>query len=259
MVLALEKNVKLDGKGAKRHVTSAEKTDIFYQRTVQAVKPVTHAKNASDALLASLNQVGKVDVDYMAKLTGKSKEAVVKELGDAVYQDPATGDYVTNDEYLSGNVREKLAQAQEAAKNDPRYQRNVEALKNVVPQDLVSDEILVNVNSPWIPIEDISAFLSHLTGVTKNSPNSWDSLTVSRASNGRYVVDGTGYGAQHKWGTDGVGFRDLIDAILNNKPIEVAKKGRGGKKIGVDQEATDAANAAADRIRDEFQNWIWSD
>lgn len=255
-VLALERDVTFDGRGAKRRVVSAEKTDIFYQRTVQAAKPVTHAKNANDALLASLNQKGSVDVDYMAKLTGKSKEAVIAELGDAIYHDPETGDYQTKDEYLSGNVREKLAQAQDAAKKDPAFQRNVDALKNVIPADLVSSEILVNINSPWIPVEDLNAFLEHLTGA---SANGWQGMKVTRASNGRYVVDGSGWGASRKWGSNGIDFNKLIDAILNNKPIEVAEKDDHGKRIGTDQKATDAANAAADRIRDEFQSWIWSD
>ncbi|MCI6283595.1 glucosaminidase domain-containing protein [Selenomonas sp.] len=253
-VLALESDVKLEGKGAQRRVVSAQKAGIFHQRTVQAVKPVTHADNAKDALLASLNQTGKVDVDYMAKLTGKSPAAVVQELGDTIYQDPTTEGYETADEYLSGNVREKLAQAQKAAKKNPTYQRNVDALKKVVPADLVSSEILVNINSPWIPVEDLNAFMEHLTGA---SATSWQGMTVSRASNGRYVVDGSGYGAS-KWKPDGVEFRDLIDSVLNNKPIEVAHKDEDGHRI-VDQEKTDAANAAADRIRDEFQNWIWSD
>lgn len=253
-VLALESDVKLEGKGAQRRVVSAQKAGIFHQRTVQAAKPVTHADNAKDALLASLNQTGKVDVDYMAKLTGKPKADVIRELGDTIYQDPATETYETADEYLSGNVREKLAQAQKAAKKNHTYQRNVDALKKVVPADLVSSEILVNINSPWIPVEDLNAFMEHLTGA---SATSWQGMTIARASNGRYVVDGSGYGAS-KWKPDGAEFRDLIDSVLNNKPLEVAHKDEDGHRI-VDQEKTDAANAAADRIRDEFQSWIWSD
>ena len=255
MVLALEKNVKLDGKGAKRHVTSAEKTDIFYQRTVQAVKPVTHAKNASDALLASLNHVGGVDVDYMAKLTGKSPEAVIKELGDAIYQDPTTGAYETKDEYLSGNVREKLAQAQEAAKKDARYHRNVDALKAVIPADLVSSEILVNMDAPWVPESDLNAFLEHLTGQTGGS---YKGLSAHRMPNGKIEVGGLGWGGE-KWASNGITLHDIIDCILNNKPIEVYNRGDHNKKLDLNKEKTDAANAAADRIRDEFQDWIWKD
>ena len=144
-VMALETNVKAAGKGAKRRVLSAEKADIFYKRTVQAVKPLKHVDTAKDALLASLNNKGAVDVEYMAELTGKNQESIVKELGDKLYKDPVTETYQTDDEYLSGNVREKLEQAQEAAKADSAYQRNVDALKKAVPADLVSSEITVTM------------------------------------------------------------------------------------------------------------------
>lgn len=251
-VLAIETNVQTDGKGAKRRVTSADKSDIFYQRTMQAAKPVTHADSAHDALLASLNQTGKVDIPYMAKLTGKTPEAVVKELGDTVYQDPVTQDYQTADEYLSGNVREKLAQAQEAAKTDPRYQKNVDALQKAVPADLVSSEILVNMNAPWLPEEDLNEFMKHL------AQGGWGgSLTIRRvAANGKYIVEG--YAHNQKWETDGADLKFLIDRILNNKTVEVYGKTSKGEKY-LDQKATDAASAAADRIRDEFRDWIWSD
>ena len=251
-VMALETDIKAEGKGAKRRVLSAEKADIFYRRTVQAVKPLTHVDSAKDALLASLNNKGAVDVDYMAELTGKNPEAVVKELGDKLYKDPVTETYQADDEYLSGNVREKLEQAQEAAKADPAYQRNVDALKKVVPADLVSSEIAVNMNAPWLPVEDINDFLNYLM------QGGYGSLKVYRTNaNGKIIVEG--YGRNSKWESDGADIKFLLENLLNNKPIQVFDRGDHNKNLGLNQKKTDAANAAAERITDEFRNWIWSD
>ena len=251
-VMALETNIKTEGKGAKRRVLSAEKADIFYKRTVEAVKPLTHVDNAKDALLASLNNTGVVDVDYMSQLTGKTPETVVKELGDKLYKDPTTETYQTDDEYLSGNVREKLEQAQEAAKVNPAYQRNVDALKKVVPADLVSSEITVNMNAPWLPVKDINDFLSYLT------QSRYGSLSVYRTeANGKIIVEG--YGRNAKWESDGADLKFLVECLLNNKPIQVFDRGDHNKNLGLNQKKTDAANAAAERITDEFRNWIWSD
>ena len=251
-VMALETNVKAAGKGAKRRVLSAEKADIFYKRTVQAVKPLKHVDTAKDALLASLNNKGAVDVEYMAELTGKNQETIVKELGDKLYKDPVTETYQTDDEYLSGNVREKLEQAQEAAKADSAYQRNVDALKKVVPADLVSSEITVNMNAPWLPAEDINNFLSYLLRGGNGS------LKVYRTNaNGKIIVEG--YGRNSKWESDGAGLKFLLENLLNNKPIQVFDRGKHNKNLGLNQKKTDAANAAAERITDEFRSWIWSD
>lgn len=250
MVMALEK-VKFEGTGRSKKLASVEKNDIFTKRTVEAVSEVTKAESPSDALLFSLANRNGVDLDYMAKLLGSTPEKVAASLQGKIFKNPMTGAYETSDEYLSGNVREKLAYAEAEAQRDKTYEGNVEALKKVVPEDLVSDEILVNIGAPWIPVSDYQDFINYLTGLSSNSAENVKFLP----SAGRWEI--TGYINSPKFKAQGIKFADFLQNIFNNKAITVYSY--SGKDKVVNQELTDAANLKADEIRSEFSDWLWRD
>lgn len=248
-VMALEK-ITFTGQGRKRSIEKCDKADIFTQRTIMPIKEVTSVDNPTDALLASLNNSGSIDFDYMAKLLNSTPDKVAQSLMQSgmIFKNPATEGYETRDEYLSGNVREKLAQAENAAADDSSYKRNVDELKKVQPQDLVSDEIVVNLGAPWIPASDIQDFAKHCI---KNG-----NIRVSYVPGiARWTV--TGYGGSAKFNTNGMEFKDMLEHVLNNKSIEIYT-GRGDERK-LNQQLTDAANAMADNVRDEFKRWLWSD
>lgn len=248
MVMALEK-VTYTGFGAKKKIEKAEKTAIFKERTISPIKEVTSVDSPNDALLVSLRNKGRVDLPYMAKLMRSTPETVAAGLDGQIFKNPATERYETRDEYLSGNVREKLAQAENAATQDPSYQKNADALRKVVPEDLIPDEICVTMGAPWIPASDVQAFADHITGRA-------GSLSVRFIpSNAKWVVDG--YGHSGKYEAKGIDLSDLLSDILNNKAIEIYS-GRGENRT-LDREATDAANVIAGDMKEDFRTWLWSD
>lgn len=248
MVMALEKNVKTTGRGRSIKVTSADKAEIFTQRTVQAVRDVKTAKTPSDALVASLVNKGYVDVGYMSKLLNEKESSIVAALKGKIFKDPITEDYVTREEYLSGNVRQKLAQAEEAAKADKSYEGNVDELKKVVPEDLVSQEIHVNMGSPWIPESDVQAFLDSFDSGLK--------VTFIRDA-AKWYVKGASWRNVPKYKAEGISFMELVDCVMNNRAIEIYD---GPKKDKVlDRTKTDAANVVADNLRHDFEKWLWTD
>lgn len=248
-IMALEK-ITFKGQGKKRTIESAKKADIFTERTMQAIKKVISAKNPNDALLASLNQLGHVDIDYMAKLLKTKPSQLEKALKGVIYKNPVTETYETSDEYLSGNVREKLAQAEMAAEKDPAYKGNVEALKKVQPADLVTDEIIVNLGAPWIPVADVQAFVDNINSFKAGSLEIGYIPTLAK-----WTVSGMGRSTKFK--ADGITLPELLECILNNKSIQVYN-GRGKDRV-LDSEKTDAANVVADDIKDAFKHWLWQD
>ena len=136
------------------------KADIFFTRTIAPNIEITSADNAEEALIISMSQRGRVDLAYMAQLTGDSQENLIAELnGDSIFLKPYEGEYVTADEYLSGNVREKLKAAQTAAQEDDKYKVNVAALEKVIPQDIPASEIAVRLGTTWIPVKYYNDFL----------------------------------------------------------------------------------------------------
>jgi len=251
MVMALEK-VQTEGAGKKKKIVKAEKNDIFFTRTIKAVEEVNKADNPSDALLFSLANKNGVDLEYMAGLLKSTPEKVAASLKGQIYKNPITGDYETSEEYLSGNVREKLAQAKTEAKKDKAYRENVEALEKVVPEDLVSDEILVNIGSPWVPVSDMQDFVNHLVGRDGQK----DRETVKFLQNaGKWEI--SEYLNSSKYKVNGIEFGKLLEDIFNNKSIAIFDRVEDKPVLNV--EKTDAANLVADDIRREFTEWLWSD
>ena len=248
MVLALERNLQFAKKGNKKVLSHADKADVFTMRTMNPKVQITKADKPDDALIASLQNKSYVDMDYMSQLLGGEKpEVIAKALGSKIFKDPVTEDYVARDEYLSGNVREKYSQAVTAAVKDSTYQRNVDELKKVIPKDLVPEEIMVNLGSPWVPPSDVQAFVDSITN---------RGLDVEYYPTlAKWTVSGWDSSAQYR--ANGIEFSKLLEAVLNNKAITIYK---GAKKDNVvDREATDAANATADRLREDFRRWLWSD
>ena len=248
MVMALEK-FETSGTGKTKKITKVEKTNIFTERTMQAVKSVTKADSPSDALLASLANRGEVDLGYMAGLLGSKPEKIIEQLKGQIFKNPMTDGYETKEEYLSGNVREKLAHAKAAVKADKSYEDNVKALEKVIPEDLVSNEILVNMGAPWIPADDVQAFVSSILTAGKMKVEYLGGV-------GQWNV--TGWGNSGKYKVSGIKFESLLEDILNNKSITVSTKNSDGKSV-VDQEATDASNLVAEQIRADFRDWLWQD
>ena len=231
---------------------TATKTAIFTTRTVNAIKPATSAATVNDALALSLSNKGILDIEYMQELLpGKPTEKeIVKSLGDKVFKDPATDSYVMADEYLSGNVREKLEQAKLAVQTNRDYAKNVKALEKVIPQDWTEKDIKASLGSAWIPAQDVEQFARELMG-SKNG-----TVTFIQ-STGTWVVDmkGSDYGVKgtQQYGTSRRAFGDILSAALNQKTIEIKTQGTP------DVKESDLANAMVKKVQEEFEKWIWAD
>lgn len=240
---------------------TVSKRAIFTQRTVNPVREVTHADSVNDALTLSMSQTGGVDLDYMSKLMdGKDEDSILKELGDRVYENPATNGIELAEAYLSGNVREKLEIAETAVKTDERFKKNVEALKKVQPKDLEPEDISVSLGAPWIPASDIQRFAAHLLG---NNFYLMDVNYIPAAGTwkvdwGRAKFMKTGVDATQTWGTKYKNVKDLLEAALNQSTPTVTYRDEDGK-THTDKEATIAAQAKLREIQEEFKKWLWTD
>jgi len=237
--------------GTKPRKARADKADIFTKRVNLPYREITRVDDADSALKVSLNQRGKVDVDYMAQLSGQDPERIIKDLAGRIYLDPVAG-WVTADEYLSGNVKAKLAQAKE--QTDPRFAANIEALEKVQPDDVEPVDISVRLGAPWIPAEDMQDFITHLLQIPSHAQ--YSTLT------GTWIVKLKGRPDRTRnhemWGIEQMGASRIIDNVVNNRPVRVTYRDSNGSTI-VDQEATAELNAKADAIRQEFLEWVWKD
>ena len=243
------------------NAATVSKRAIFTQRTVNPVREVTHADSVNDALTLSMSQTGGVDLGYMSKLMdGKDEDSILKELGERVYENPATDGIELAEAYLSGNVREKLEIAETAAKTDERFKKNVEALKKVQPKDLEPEDISVSLGAPWIPASDIQRFAAHLLG---NNFYLMDVNYIPAAGTwkvdwGRAKFMKTGVDATQTWGTKYKNVKDLLEAALNQSTPTVTYRDEDGK-THTDKEATIAAQAKLREIQEEFKKWLWTD
>ena len=240
------------------------KADIFAKNTIAPNRTVTAAKDVAEGLIVSINQTGGVDAALIAKLTGKTEAEVTRELIDSrkVFKN-RDGGLETAEVYLSGNVRAKLRDAEALAHMDSDYQKNVDALKAVMPEDVGYQDIFVNPGTPWIPDSVYSDFAAHMLGSANHEWN--QAITVTRnKETGNFVVElknkylrSNSYNTQ-KWGTNRRSFLELFDAMLNSKSVVVKYKTDDGKSV-VDQDATAAANEKVEAIQKEFQEWLWQD
>jgi N12 class adenine-specific DNA methylase len=210
-------------------------------------------ETTDDALAVTLDELGKLDLEYVAKLRGISQDQAVEELGDRIFQTPA-GEWQTDDEYLSGDVVQKLEEARIAANLNPELQRNVEALLKVQPLPLTYDKIGVKLGAPWLKPETIAQFADEVLG-ERGLPVTYDKTTAHwhvEGAKSRYRRSNT-----DDYGTEQRSSVELLDALLNNRSIKVTRK--VDKKDVVDANATTAAVEAAKKIEARFKTWLWED
>lgn len=254
---------KLDGEG-----NFIGKADIFNKRTIKAKKQVLKVDTPDEALILSIQDKAKVDLDYMQQLCGIDMDKMIKSLEGVIFNEPEYGEpnhWVTADEYLSGNVREKLKIAEEFAKDDPSYNINVEKLKEVIPKDLTASEIGVKLGSTWIPPEIIRKFIFELLDTP--SYNRWDiNVRYSNITAEWYIenksVDKDNVKAYSTYGTSRVNAYKIIEQTLNLKDVKVFDTiidDEGRKQRVLNRKETAIAASKQDSIKEAFLNWIWED
>ncbi len=243
------------------------KADMFTKRTIRPHREITSAGTASEALALSIGEKACVDLDYMAQLTGKTPEEITTELQGVIFRVPNTepARYVAADEYLSGDVREKLKIAEIAAKSDPALALNVEALRQVIPKDLSAAEIAVRLGTIWIPESDIQQFVmelltpsSHAAGRirVRYTPYNGDWFIENKASDFGNVK------ATNTYGTQRASAYRIIEDTLNLRDTRIfdyISDGHGNKKAVFNAKETTVAQAKQEVIKQAFQDWIWKD
>ena len=249
--------------------TLERKADMFSKRTIKAHEAVTSVDTASEALSISLAEKAKVDMDFMSELTGKSEEELERELSGVVFRLPESGTenpkYVSEDEYLSGNVREKLKVAELTAQSDARYQVNVTALQNVQPKDLSASEINIRLGTTWLPESDVEDFMFQLL----NTPNymQWRIKVHFSKYTGEWQVEGRSLDkgnvkANNTYGTTRANAYRIIEDTLNLRDVRIydyVEDEDGKKKAILNKKETAIAQGKQDMIKQAFQDWIWKD
>ena len=243
------------------------KADMFTKRTIKPHREVTSVETASEALALSIGEKARVDLPYMEQLTGKTQAELVQNLQGIIFKVPNCEpvSYVAADEYLSGNVRNKLTVAELAAKNDPELAVNVEALEKVIPKDLSAAEISVRLGATWIPQEDIQRFVmelltpsSYAAGRLKvrYTPINGDWFIENKSSDmGNVKADST-------YGTKRASAYRIIEDTLNLRDTRIfdyVYDEHGNKKAVFNAKETTAAQAKQEVIKQAFQDWIWKD
>lgn len=249
------------------------KADIFFKRTVKAHKPVTSVDTATEALAVSMGEKAEVDMDYMCELTGKSEQEIYDELQGVIFLNPlyennrySEQKYLTADEYLSGNVREKLETAQKsAAVNPDTYSINVQALERVQPEPLTASEISVRLGATWIPPEIIQQFVFEFLGTLRYAQ--WKmqlhySLYTSEWSIENKSYDNTNIKAYRTYGTDRINAYRIIEETLNLKDVRIfdyVEDEFGKRKPVLNKKETTIALQKQELIKEGFREWIWKD
>lgn len=240
--------------GISARKASAKKMPIFDRRVIEPYTPPTSADSAQDALSISLSEKGVVDPAYMASLTGRAADDVLRELtaGEkpVLYQNPETGGYEPADQYLSGNVKAKYQAAMKAG-----LMANAEALRAVFPPDLAAGDIRARLGAPWVATSDYVDFIRHLIGDEARA-----NINYVRATGGFLlrVTGGNPTKLTAQWGTPRRDAADLVDRLMNGKDFAVYDTQQDGSRV-LNKEATDAAIEKAGDIAREFEDWLFSD
>lgn len=239
--------------------------DIFTKRTIRKPEPVTSVDTPSEALALSIGEKARVDVPFMAELCGKTEQEVTEELAGVIFQNPVTQEWEAADEYLSGNVREKLATAETFAANHPEYQVNVEYLKRVQPKDLNASEIEVRLGANWIKAEYITDFMEQVFKTPGYYIGNSIKATYSEASGAWNIsgksLDRSNPRVTNTYGTMRVnGYRLLEDALnLRDTKIYDTVSEDGKERRVLNKKETMLAQQAQEAIRDAFKQWIFKD
>ena len=249
------------------------KADIFYKRTIKPHTPVTSVDTASEALAVSMGEKARVDMDYMCELTGKTEEEIFADLKGVIFLNPMYGygnstqaKYLMADEYLSGNVREKLVLARKSAGLYPEeYTVNVEALERVQPKDLTASEIAVRLGATWLPTEIVEQFMFEFLGTPRYAQ--WNIKVHFSAYTGEWNIEGKSYDrsnvkAYSTYGTGRINAYKIIEETLNLKDVRIfdyVEDADGKKKAILNKKETAIAQAKQELIKQGFQDWVWSD
>ncbi len=249
------------------------KADIFYKRTIKPHTPVTSVDTASEALAVSMGEKAHVDMDYMCELTGKTEEEIFADLKGVIFLNPMYGygnstqaKYLMADEYLSGNVREKLVLARKSAELYPEdYTVNLEALERVQPKDLTASEIAVRLGATWLPTEIVEQFMFEFLGTPRYAQ--WNIKVHFSAYTGEWNIEGKSYDrsnvkAYSTYGTGRINAYKIIEETLNLKDVRIfdyVEDADGKKKAILNKKETAIAQAKQELIKQGFQDWVWSD
>lgn len=238
--------------GEEARPASAKKAAIFSRRTQSPYTAPTSAATAKDALVTSLAEKGRVDMELMANLYGKEESQIIRELDDLIYSDPEKG-WVTREEYLSGNVKTKLARARERAKTDAAFNRNVEALEAVQPKDIEAVDINVKPGATWLPADTMGAF-ADMIAETSGAKAFYNPVSAKWSFPGL----ASSAAAQTRYGTDRTDVRTILEAAASQKAIQIFDNHRDGTRT-LNETETQLANDKVNAVKEAFGRWIWSD
>ena len=243
------------------------KADMFTKRTIKQQRSVDHVDTSADALAVSIGERARVDLGYMAQLTGKSEADIVQKLTGAIFRIPGTeAQYVTADEYLSGNVRQKLREAKTAAQSDAAFQPNVKALEAAQPKDLEASDIDVRLGATWIAPEYIQDFMYELLNTPYYQRRAievhFSPHTAEWRINGKNVVSRSNVAAYTTYGTDRANAYKILEDTLNLRDVRIydtVQDADGKEQRVLNQKATTLAQQKQQAIKDAFREWIWKD
>ena len=247
------------------------KADMFSKRTIRQHTEITSVDTASEALAVSVGEKAKVDMPYMMQLTGKTEEEIFADLSGVIFQNPlyeengSRAKYLTADEYLSGNVREKLAVARRLAESEPVFAANVTALEEVQPTDLTASEISVRLGATWLPEDVVQEFMYQLLDTPYYAQ--WKVKVHYSSYTGGWNVEGKSYdrsniNATSTYGTDRVNAYKIIEDTLNLRDVRVFDyvEDENGKRVPIlNKKETAIAQGKQELIKQAFQEWIWKD
>ena len=249
------------------------KADMFFKRTIKPHTPVTSVDTASEALAVSLGEKARVDMEYMCALSGKTEQEIFEDLKGVIFLNPMYGygnsteaKYLMADEYLSGNVREKLTVAKRSAEVYPEdYKINVEALEKVQPTDLTASEIYVRLGATWLPPEIVEQFMFELLGTPRYSQ--WNIKVHYSQFTSEWNIEGKSYDrgnvkAYSTYGTTRINAYKIIEETLNLKDVRIfdyIEDDEGKKKAVLNAKETAIAQAKQEQIKQAFQDWVWAD
>ena len=242
------------------------KADIFTKRTIKPHEVVTSVDTASEALALSISEKACVDMHYMAQLSGKSQDELIDELNGVIFLDPTHGNWQTADEYLSGNVRQKLRQAEAAAVDAPGYAPNVEALQQAQPKDLDASEIEVRLGATWISQDYIQEFMEQTFKPPYNRRNpiqvSYSPSTAEWNISGKSTPSKQDVNAYMTYGTERANAYRILEDTLNLRDVRIydtVYDADGTERRVLNSKETTLAQQKQQTIKDAFQEWIWRD
>ena len=242
------------------------KADMFTKRTIRQRQSVTSVDTAAEALALSIGEKARVDMAYMSQLTGKSEDDIIDELNGVIFLDPVYGDWQTADEYLSGNVRQKLREAENAAVNSPGYLPNVEALRAAQPKDLDASEIEVRLGATWIDKKYIQQFMFELLEpplyARRSLEVNYSEFTAEWNISGKNSIPYNDINARMTYGTDCANAYRILEDTLNLRDVRIydtVRDADGKEKRVLNSKETTLAQQKQQAIKEAFRDWIWKD